>query len=150
MRHPHPPLLEILLVEDDPDHAELTREALTDAGLCNPIVTVNSVAHALDYLAGRGDFAGRSGKGGPCVILLDLRLPDGSGFEVLRAVRHNPEHRATPVVVLTTSANGPDVAQAYALGANSYLVKPVGYEEFHRKVRAAGLYWALLNQPPTW
>jgi CheY-like chemotaxis protein len=143
MRHPHPPLLEILLVEDDPDHAELTREALTDAGLCNPIVTIETVAGALDYLAGRSGAQA-------CVILLDLRLPDGSGFEVLRAVRHNPEHRATPVVVLTTSANGPDVAQAYALGANSYLVKPVGYEEFHRKVRAAGLYWALLNQPPTW
>ena len=140
-------LRDILLVEDDPDHAELTREALTDAGLCNPIVTVETVARALDYLAGRGDFAERGGAP-PCVILLDLRLPDGAGFEVLRAVREDAGYGSTPVVVLTTSANGPDVEQAYALGANSYLVKPVGYEEFHHKVREAGLYWALLNQVP--
>jgi CheY-like chemotaxis protein len=142
-------LRDLLLVEDDPDHAELTREALTDAGVCNPIVTVDSVAHALDYLEGRGKFAGRNRKGAPCVILLDLRLPDGSGFDVLRAVRGHATYGAVPVVVLTTSANGPDVQQAYALGANSYLVKPVGYEEFHNKVREAGLYWALLNQVPT-
>jgi CheY-like chemotaxis protein len=146
MDRPHP-LHDILLVEDDPDHAELARDALSDAGLCNPIVTVDTAARALDYLMARGEFQAR-GNGGVCVILLDLRLPDGSGFDVLRAVRDHPAHRSTPVVVLTTSANSPDVQQAYALGANSYLVKPVGYEAFHHKVREAGLYWALLNQPP--
>jgi CheY-like chemotaxis protein len=86
------PLHDILLVEDDPDHAELTREALSDAGLCNPIVTVDTAARALDYILGRGEFEGRDTVSRPCVILLDLRLPDGSGFDVLRAVRELPEH----------------------------------------------------------
>ena len=141
-------LYDILLVEDDPDHAELTREALADAGLCNPVVTVDTAGRALDYVMCRGEFRTRDSDGRVCVILLDLRLPDGSGFDVLRAVREHPQYRSTPVVVLTTSAHSPDVERAYALGANSYLVKPVDYGEFQRKVREAGLYWALLNQPP--
>jgi len=86
-------------------------------------------------------------RGLPCVILLDIRLPDGSGMDILREIKQNPALSPIPVVILTSSADTPDIKRAYLLGANSYLVKPVAFEEFHQKIREAGLYWALLNQP---
>ncbi|MDH4179603.1 MAG: response regulator, partial [Armatimonadota bacterium] len=83
----------------------------------------------------------------PCVVLLDVRLPDGSGMDLLREIRQHALLRLLPVVVLTSSVNAPDIQRAYNLGANSYLVKPISFEEFHRTVGEAGLYWALLNEP---
>ncbi len=133
----------VLIVEDNDDHLELTREALEEAGLRNRIDTAASVQEASAYLQA----CKSNGKEGelPCVILLDVRLPDGSGMEVLRLAKQDPVLHAIPVVMLTSSADVPDIEKAYLLGANSYLVKPVVFDEFHSKVRSAGLYWALLN-----
>ncbi len=139
-------LSEILIIEDNEDHLALTMEALEDAGLRNPVRTAGSLRQARAYLEqcakgkpqGDGDL--------PCVILLDVRLPDGSGMEVLREIRQHPRLSLTPVVVLTSSDHTPDINSAYRLGANSYLVKPISFEQFHHKVREAGLYWAVLNE----
>jgi CheY-like chemotaxis protein len=139
-------LSEILIIEDNEDHLALTMEALEDAGLRNPIRTAGSLRQARAYLEqcaagtpqGDGDL--------PCVILLDVRLPDGSGMEVLREIRQHPRLGTTPVVVLTSSDHTPDINRAYQCGANSYLVKPISFEQFHHKVREAGLYWAVLNE----
>ncbi len=141
-----PPLLPVFIVEDNVDHLELTREALEEAGLQNRIDTAASVEEAMTYLRG----CKAEGNGPPylpCVILLDIRLPDGSGMEVLRLAKQDPDLHPVPIVVLTSSADTPDIEKAYLLGANSYLVKPIVFDEFHGKIRNAGLYWALLNQP---
>ena len=138
-------LRHILIVEDNEDHLALTIEALEDAGVSNPVVTAGAVQEARGILAACAEEA-RAGKDGlPCVILLDVRLPDGSGMELLSEIKDHAILRAVPVVVLTSSDDTPDSRRAYQLGANSYLVKPVVFDEFHRKVREAGIYWALLN-----
>ena len=139
-------LNEILIVEDNEDHLALTMEALEDAGLTNPVRTASSLREARDYLREYPE-EGTHGDGElPCVILLDVRLPDGSGMDVLREIRQHPRLKTVPVVVLTSSDHTPDVHRAYQLGANSYLVKPISFEQFHHKVREAGLYWAVLNE----
>jgi len=134
----HEPI-EILLVEDNPDDVQLTLHALKRHGLANRIRVVRDGAEALEFL-----FA--SGADVPNVVMLDLKLPRVDGIEVLRAVRADPRTRTIPVVVLTSSAEGRDIAETYDLGANSYIVKPVDFEQFTEAVRQLGLYWVVLNQ----
>jgi CheY-like chemotaxis protein len=131
--------VEILLVEDSAEDAALTLRALSRHNLGNRVHLVRDGVEALAYLRDIGP---------PKVMLLDLKLPKVSGLEVLRAVRQEPRLRTLPVVILTSSREEPDIASAYALGVNSYIVKPVDFEQFMRAVADAGLYWLLLNQVP--
>ena len=139
---------DILLVEDSPDDVELTLRALKKAHVANPVEVIEDGAEALDYLFGTGAHAGRDANHTPKVILLDLKLPRLSGLEVLARVRADERTRKVPVVVLTSSREDADVAAAYRLGANSYIVKPVEFEAFMHAVGEVGLYWLLLNEPP--
>ena len=138
----------ILLVEDNPDDAELTRIAFEEAGSSHVIDHVGDGAEALDYLFGRGRHAARDGASLPAVVLLDLNLPKLSGREVLQALRADPRTRGLPVVVLTTSAEPFDIDDVYALGVNSYIQKPVEFDRFIEAARQIGLYWLGLNQAP--
>jgi two-component system response regulator len=140
---------DILLVEDNPDDVELTRIAFAEAGSSHRLVVVGDGAEALDYLFAQGRHAGRAGADLPALVLLDLNLPKLDGREVLQAMRAHPATRALPVVVLTTSAEPYDVEGVYGLGANSYIQKPVEFERFVDAVRQIGLYWLVLNHPPT-
>ncbi len=142
------PEIEILLVEDSPEDRELTIRALKKNNLANRILAVGDGAEALDFLFARGQYANRNPNQLPKVVLLDLKLPKVDGPEVLRQIRTNPNTRLVPVVMLTSSREEPDIARCYELGANSYLVKPVGFEPFVKAVSEAGLYWLLLNEPP--
>ena len=139
---------DILLIEDNPDDVELTRIAFAEAGSAHRLTVVSDGAEALDYLFARGAHAGRAATDLPAVVLLDLNLPKVNGREVLQAIRSDPATRSLPVVVLTTSAEPFDVDKVYALGANSYIQKPVDFERFVDVVRQIGLYWLALNQPP--
>ena len=143
-----PAAVDILLVEDSPADVELTLRSLQHVKLANPIATVNDGAEALEFLLGTGAYAGRAGAAPPKVIFLDLKLPKVSGLEVLERLKSDPRTREIPVVVLTSSAEEPDIKASYRLGANSYLVKPVDFEKFVESVSHAGLYWLLLNKPP--
>ena len=134
---------EILLVEDNPDDAELTRIAFAEAGVDYRLHVVGDGVQALAYL--RGCATSEL----PSLVLLDLNLPKLNGREVLEAIRADPATRSLPVVVLTTSAEPFDVDKVYELGANSYIQKPVEFERFVEVVRQIGLYWLALNQPPT-
>ena len=138
---------EILLVEDNPDDAELTRIAFAEADIPNPLVVVRDGAQALDYLFARGAWAGRDPARQPALMLLDLNLPKLDGREVLQAIRGDARTRTLPVVVLTTSVEPFDVEASYALGVNSYIRKPVDFEQFVSAVRQVGQYWLVLNQP---
>ena len=140
---------EILLVEDNPDDVELTRLAFNEAKIANRLTVVGDGAQALDYLFARGDYAGRSPDDLPSIVLLDLNLPKVDGREVLQAIRSNEATRTLPVVVLTTSAEPFDVEASYALGVNSYIQKPVDFEQFVWAVKQVGLYWLVLNHPRT-
>jgi two-component system, response regulator len=131
--------IEILLVEDDPNDVQLTLHALKRYGLTNHVRVVRDGAEALEFLFGQEMDV-------PKVVMLDLKLPRLNGIEVLRAVRANPRTRTMPVVMLTSSAEAEDIAQTYALGANSYVVKPVDFEQFTEAVRQLGMYWVQLNQ----
>ena len=139
---------DILLVEDNPDDVELTRLAFAEAGEPHRLHVVRDGAEALDYLLGRGRHAGREVADLPALVLLDLNLPLLDGREVLQAIRAEDATRRLPVVVLTTSAEPFDVEQAYALGANSYIQKPVEFERFVEVVRQVGRYWLAINLPP--
>ena len=138
----------ILLVEDNPDDAELTRIAFEEAGTQHVLDHVSDGVEALDYLFGRGAHAARAGAALPTVVLLDLNLPKLSGREVLQALRAEPRMRGLPVVVLTTSAEPFDIDDVYALGANSYIQKPVEFDRFIEAARQIGVYWLGLNQAP--
>ncbi len=140
--------VEILLVEDNPNDVELTLHALKKNNIANHIEVVRDGAEALDFLFGKGAFAGRDMESGPKVVLLDLKLPKVDGLEVLRQIRSDPRTRAIPVVVLTSSREERDITDSYNLGVNSYVAKPVDFEQFTEAVRQLGLYWLLLNQPP--
>lgn len=140
--------IEILLVEDNPYDVELTMHALRQHQLANRIHVVRDGAEALDFLFCRGTYAGRSIADTPKVVLLDLKLPLIDGMEVLRQVKANPNTRAIPVVVLTSSREERDIVETYQLGVNSYIVKPVDFGQFTDAVRQIGLYWVLLNEPP--
>jgi two-component system response regulator len=143
-----PAAVDILLVEDSPADVELTLRSLQRARLANPIATVSDGAEALEFLFATGKYADRAGAVPPKVIFLDLKLPKVSGLEVLERLKADPRTREIPVVVLTSSAEEPDIKASYRLGANSYLVKPVDFEKFVDSVSHAGLYWLLLNKPP--
>jgi CheY-like chemotaxis protein len=140
-------LRSILLVEDNPNDVELTLTALKEAKLANTIVVVNDGEQALDYLFRRNQFAGRD-LVQPAVILLDLKMPKIDGHEVLRQIRANPELRLVPAVVLTSSKEEKDLYESYSKGANSYVVKPVDFEEFVTAIGKLGVFWAVLNEPP--
>ncbi len=137
----------ILLVEDDPHDAELTLSALTENHLTNEIVVARDGAEALDYLYRRGAYGSREA-GNPAVILLDLKLPKLDGLEVLKRVKADPDLKAVPVVMLTSSREEQDLAESYDSGANAYVVKPVGFGEFVEAVKEVGLFWTVINQPP--
>lgn len=138
---------DILLVEDNPDDVELTRLAFEEANVANRVVVAHDGAEALDYLFARGKHAGRDPTQLPSIVLLDLNLPKLDGREVLQAIRAEPATRDLPVIVLTTSAEPFDVEASYALGVNSYIQKPVDFEQFVWAVRQVGLYWLVLNHP---
>jgi two-component system response regulator len=138
---------DILLVEDNPDDVELTRLAFEEASVSNRLVVVGDGAEALDYLFARGRHAERNPAELPSIVMLDLNLPKLDGREVLQAIRAEPATRELPVIVLTTSAEPFDVETSYALGVNSYIQKPVDFEQFVAAVRQVGLYWLVLNHP---
>jgi CheY-like chemotaxis protein len=138
--------VEILLVEDNATDAELCIRALKQRNLANHLVWVKDGAEALDFLFAAGAYAGRKVGAGPKVILLDLRLPRVDGVEVLRQVKSDARTKAIPVVVLTSSKEDRDVVQSYLLGVNSFVSKPVQFEEFSHVVAELGLYWLLVNR----
>lgn len=138
---------EILLVEDNPDDVELTRLAFEEAQVANTLTVVRDGAEALDYLFARGRYADRHPQDLPSLVLLDLNLPKLDGREVLQAIRNDERTRSLPVVVLTTSAEPFDVEASYTLGVNSYIQKPVDFNQFVWAVKQVGLYWLVLNQP---
>lgn len=142
-----PALRPILLAEDNPNDVELIITALKEARLVNEITITHDGEQALDYLYRRGRYTGRTGPQ-PAVLLLDLKMPKVDGREVLRQIRADPELRAIPVVVLTSSREESDLLQSYQLGVNAYVVKPVDFEEFTVAVGKLGFFWALLNEPP--
>lgn len=139
---------EILLVEDNPNDLELALHALRASRLVNRIDTVRDGAEALDFLFCRGDYSGRSISESPRVILLDLKLPKVDGLEVLRQIKGDPRTQMIPVIVLTASNQDRDIVESYRLGVNSYITKPVDFEQFTECVRQVGLYWLLYNQAP--
>jgi two-component system response regulator len=136
----------ILLVEDNPDDEALTLRALQKSNICNRIVIARDGVEALDYLFGTGSYAGRNTKEQPQVILLDLKLPKLDGFDVLKRLREDARTRLLPVVILTSSKEQQDLANGYGLGANSYVRKPVDFQQFANAVRQLGLYWLVLNE----
>jgi CheY-like chemotaxis protein len=140
--------MEILLVEDNPDDVELTLHAFKRVKLVNRVRVVRDGAEALDYLFGDGEFTGPDVVGVPHLILLDLKLPKVGGIEVLRRLRGDPRTRTVPVVVLTSSREERDIAETYNLGLNSYIVKPVDFDQFSKVAEQLSYYWLLLNQPP--
>ena len=138
----------ILLVEDNPDDVDLTLRALKKNNITNKVIIAKDGVEALDYLHGTGMYAGRDVKDLPVVIMLDLKLPKINGLEVLRNIRQDELNRLIPVVILTSSAEQKDVVEGYKLGANSYIRKPVDFEQFVEAVKILGLYWTLWNEPP--
>lgn len=141
--------VEILLVEDNPNDVKLALHALTQHNLANHVEVVRDGAEALEFIFGTDRYAARGAHNAPRVILLDLKLPLVDGLEVLRRVKADPRTRTIPIVVLTSSREEPDMAEAYRLGVNSYIVKPVDFAQFTEAVRNIGLYWLLLNQAPS-
>ncbi len=140
--------VEILLVEDTPADAELTIRALETHHLGNRLVWVKDGAEALDFLFGTGGYADRNVGCSPKVVLLDLRLPRVSGIEVLRRIKGDERTRLIPVVVLTSSKEDVDIEECYRLGVNSYIIKPVSFDDFVKVVGELGLYWVLMNRSP--
>ena len=138
----------ILLVEDNPDDEALTLRALKKNNITNEVVVVRDGAEALDYFFGSGKFAGRDTSETPQVTLLDLKLPKVDGLEVLRRLRADPRTKLVPIVILTSSNEEQDRLKGYGLGANSYVRKPVDFDQFMEAVRQLGLYWLLLNERP--
>lgn len=138
----------VLLVEDDPNDVLLIRRAFDRARLLNPLQVVPDGEQTIAYLSGAGEYADRERYPYPVLMLLDLKLPRKSGFEVLQWLRAQPGLKRLPVVVLTSCSNGPDINRVYELGANSYLVKPVRFEDLLQMVQTLHLFWMVLNQKP--
>ena len=139
----------VLLVEDNPDDELLALRALRKNGINEGISVVRDGAEALDFLFGRGDYAGRSTGSLPTVVLLDLNLPKLNGLEVLKQLRSHEETRYLPVVILTTSKEEQDMISGYSFGANSFICKPVDYDQFFEAIEQLGRYWLLLNESPS-
>ena len=140
--------IEILLVEDNPTDAELTIRALKRKNLTNKLVWVKDGAEALEFLFATGSYSERSVEGLPKLILLNLRMPKVDGLEVLQRIKADERTKKIPVVVLTSSKEDKDIVESYKLGVNSYVSKPVEFDEFTQAVSTLGLYWMLLNKPP--
>jgi CheY-like chemotaxis protein len=138
----------ILLIEDNPSDIALTRRALEKARITNRLVIAEDGQEALDYLFGTGVHAGRDATQQPMLVLLDLKLPKIPGLELLRRIRSHAITRRTPLVVLTSSNEEQDMAASYDLGINSYIRKPVDFNQFAQVVEQLGLYWLVLNEPP--
>jgi two-component system response regulator len=138
----------ILLVEDNPDDEVLTIRAFRKNNIKNEIVVAHDGEEALDFLFGRGEYAERDSQRFPEVVLLDLKLPKVDGLEVLRQIRADPRTHLLPVVILTSSKEEQDLIEGYSRGANSYVRKPVDFNQFVDAVRQLGLYWLVLNEPP--
>jgi len=138
----------VLLVEDNPSDVGLTKRAFEKNHITNELIVADDGREALDYIFGSGKFAGRDLTQMPAVILLDLKLPRVSGLEVLKQIRANERTRRLPVVILTSSKEEQDVARSYDLGVNSYIRKPVDFQQFSEAMRQLDLYWLLLNEPP--
>ena len=137
----------ILLAEDDPKDVELILEALGEHNLANKVVVTHDGEEAMDYLLRRGRFGSRP-HGNPVFVLLDLKMPKVNGLEALRQMKTDEQLRTIPVVVLTSSREAPDLAEAYKLGVNAYVVKPVNFQDFIKAVRELGVFWAAVNEPP--
>lgn len=140
--------VEILLVEDNPNDAELTMRALKKQNLANSLHWVKDGAEALDFIFAKGNYSNRNSNNKPKVILLDLKLPKVDGLEVLKKLKEDERTNMIPVVVLTSSREEEDMVKSYSYGVNSYIVKPVDFEKFMTSVSDLGLYWLLLNKLP--
>ncbi len=140
--------IEILLVEDNPDHAEFTKRALMKGRLANTVVWVKDGMEALDYLHRRSPFHESASKPLPGLVLLDINLPKRNGFEVLKDMRSDPVLRVIPVIMLTTSGREEEVRKSFELGANSFVTKPVQFSEFSEKIRDLEVYWLMVNRLP--
>jgi CheY-like chemotaxis protein len=141
-------VVEILLVEDDPKDIRLTMHALRGENLVNNIQIARDGEEALDFLFCRGAFTDRSPSARPKLILLDLKLPKIDGLEVLREIKGDARTRAIPVTILTSSREERDMVESYRLGVNSYIQKPVDFDQFRETIRTLGLYWLIVNQAP--
>ncbi len=139
--------VEILVVEDNPRDAELTLRALRKNNLANHVLIAQDGAEALDFFFCRGKFQNRSFNNPPKVVLLDLKLPKVSGLEVLKTVKADQRTSHIPIVIVTSSREEPDIHTAYEYGVNSYVVKPVNFEQFLNAMSSLGLYWLLINEP---
>jgi two-component system response regulator len=138
-------LIDILLVEDNPDHAILIKRVLEDYKVSEKVHIVEDGEEALDFIYHRGKYSNGHNPPRPGLVLLDLKLPKMDGFKVLRQLKSDPDYKSIPVVILTTSSRDEEIAKGYAEGANSYVTKPVNFDEFTDKVRSIGLYWSLVN-----
>ena len=140
--------IQILLVEDNPNDAELTLRALKKNNLANKIIHVTDGAEALDFVFCKGMFSDREKCVNPKLIILDLKLPKVDGLEVLKILKENPQTMSIPVVILTSSNEERDLIESYKLGVNSYIVKPVEFDKFAASIKDLGFYWLILNQQP--
>lgn len=138
----------ILLVEDNPDDEALTLKAFKKNNILNEVVVARDGADALDYLFCRGAYSGRDKMEVPELILLDLKLPKIDGLEVLKEIKTNPKTHLVPVIILTSSSEEKDILKSYELYANSYIRKPVDFEQFSEAIRELGVYWLVLNETP--
>ncbi|MGN6370305.1 MAG: response regulator [Phycisphaerae bacterium] len=138
----------ILLVEDNADDVLLIRRAFARARILNEFRTVPDGEAAIDYLAGSGPYADRAAHPVPTLMLLDLKLPRKNGFEVITWARQHPEYRKLPIVVLTSSNQEPDISRAFSLGANSYLVKPVAFDDLLEMMKTVNFYWFVWGERP--
>lgn len=138
--------VEILIVEDNPHDAELAIRALKKSHLANHVTHLIDGAEALDFLFGSGQYANRNINNIPKVILLDLKMPKVNGLEVLQRIKSEPHTKMIPVVILTSSAEDPDIKRSYELGANSYIVKPVDFNNFAKIISELGMYWLVINK----
>jgi len=140
--------IDIILVEDNPADVELTLRALKKNNIANHVIVLRDGEKALDYFFARGQYHERSSRRQPRLILLDLKLPKVNGLEVLQTIKADETLSMVPVVVLTSSSEEIDLVRSYRLGVNSYIIKPVDFDQFMEVVRELGLYWLMLNQLP--
>lgn len=141
--------VEILFAEDSMDDAALTIRALNKSGFNNKLLHVKDGAEALDFMYCRGQYSDKNPKSHPKLLLLDLKMPKVSGIQVLEKIKNDPDLKSIPVVILTSSQEDPDIEECYALGANSYIVKPVDSNNFFNAIKEMGMYWMILSQPPS-
>ncbi len=140
--------IEILLVEDNPNDAELTIRELKKNNLADNLLHVENGEQALDFIFSRGKYSNRLVDKPPKLILLDIQMPKVNGLEVLQVIKSDPRSKLIPVVMLTSSKEDPDIKKSYEIGANSYIVKPVNFKDFGEYIKNLGIYWLLINQSP--